>query len=79
MFYNNTRDPHTRELLVNEERLEWHHIYPQALVNKNSKNYAGDDFFKKHGKNIHHPANMSLITKGTNLRIKDTPKNTFHR
>ena len=71
MFHNNTRDPHTRELLVNEERLEWHHIYPQALVNKNSKNYGGDDFFKKHGKNIHHPANMSLISKGTNLRIKD--------
>ena len=71
MFYNNSRDPHTRELLKNEERLEWHHIFPQALANKDSKKFEGEPFLKKNGKNMDSPANLSLISKGTNIRIKD--------
>lgn len=70
LYRYNAKDPHTLDLIKNEEDLQWHHIFPKAMFDETSKHYAGSEFKKKNLKLRDYPSNLSLISKGTNLRIR---------
>lgn len=79
LFFNNTRDPHTRELLRYEDNLQWHHIFPKALFDEESSNYDPDLGSRSNNRAKDFPANLCLISKKTNLRISSTHPDKYVR